>query len=274
MKTPALALAACVACLITVAETTPVGAQVVQYRFTGTRFAGLAEFGDSISGVVTLDLGVAPESTQDFTPDDGGGKYSVWSDETGDFAVEAVTSANFSAGSSLGGRTYFEVIDDPYDSPPYRSGLIHTHAVIDGIEIGFYFLTNHEGVAGDGIPAVSDWKPLEDEFTYIRIYEADIAANRFDFANYRLDSFELIRDNIVIDGRDTGVEDFEYNGRLVSEILDGYAAEAKSHDQYTGRVSKLLRELRLAGLISSEDSNAILDIAEASTIGNRPKGRR
>ena len=224
----------------------PPSAQVVQFEFSGTRFGGSEDFGETISGIATLDLDALPSITQPFTPDDGCGEYAVWSNADGEFAVQVETSGGQVADSSAGGITYFEVIDDPcYGSPgPLRYGHLHWAFEQDGVETGIRFLTHNYGEAGDGVAAVSDWKPAEDSFTFIRIYFYDISAEVNHFSDYRLDSFEPVVQTIVIDGCDTGVDDFEYNGGLVSELLDEVAADARSHGQYVSQVKKLLRELQ------------------------------
>lgn len=266
----------CIVLTLILAGTTPVRAQVVQFEFSGTRFGGSEDFGETITGIATLDLDAVPSITQPFTPDDGGGQYAVWSNADGEFAIEVETSGGQFASSHQGGVTYFEVIDDPYYQSPsaYRSGHLHWAWQDDGVETGIRFLTDNYGEAGNGVAEVSDWKPDEDSFTFIRIYFYDIAAEVNYFSDYRLDSFEPVRQSIVIDGCDTGVVNFEYDGRQVSELLDELADDARSHGQYVSQVKKLLRELQRADQITSEDADSIGDCASDSSIGKRPKRTR
>lgn len=258
------------ACLVSASAfacTSTVEAQLVQYKFTGTRVGGNADFGGAIFGVVTLDLAASPYVTQ---PSSGGGcgQYAVWRSVDGNFTYDAMTSNGQTGGTSLGGNTYFEAIDDP--CRPILYGNLHCNAVVAGHEIGMYFITQDPDDSGNGIAEVSDWTPLDDAMTYIRIYDQDLTTLDFQYSNYELDTFELVRDTIVIDGRDTGVEDFEYDGELVSERIEAYADGAKSHGQFVSQVNKLTRELAKAGLLSPEERDAIQDAASDSSIGKRP----
>ena len=261
----------CIAFSLSLAAATPARAQVVQYEFTGTWFRGSEDFGETVSGVVALDLDAPPDSLIDYSTMGDCGQNAVWQD--GNFTVDAVTSAGIAAGTHLGGTTYFDMIDHTCRNPPFLSGHFFAFWRDDQFEYGVRFLTQTTSETGDGIASVSKWTPLDDEFTLIRVYQYELATETFVFGDYHLATFELIRDTIVIDGCDTGVEDFEYDGRLVSEILDELAAAAKSHGQYKSKVAKLLRELRRAGVITTEEAESIQHCADESTIGVRPKGQ-
>lgn len=242
-------------------------AQLVEYEFTGSRVAGDADFGDTIAGVVRLDFGAEPNGMQDVPF----GRNAYWTSVNGAFAIDAVTSGGLVAGTALGGTTYLNVFDYPLYVPPYSSGIIHIDSVVDGDQIGVSLFSSQYGEAGDGVPEVSDWTPLDDDTTEIKIYFNDAATGFSGFSVYRLDSFDQVRDTIVIDGRDTGVEDFEYQGELLSDRIEAHTDAAKSHGQFVSQVNKLTRDLVKQGLLTDEERDAIMLVASESSIGLRLK---
>ena len=73
--------------------------------------------------------------------------------------------------------------------------------------------------------------------------------------------------NIVIDGVDTEIADFDYNGTLVSELIQDAADNAKNHAKFVSEIAKLTKSLNKAGLLTKEERQLILNIAAQSSIG-------
>ena len=66
---------------------------------------------------------------------------------------------------------------------------------------------------------------------------------------------------VVIDGCDTGVDNVDYKGLLISELIDGYASSAKNHGQFVSSVNKLAKNLMEAGLITNKEMGVIQSCA-------------
>ncbi len=81
----------------------------------------------------------------------------------------------------------------------------------------------------------------------------------------RVRSFGL---TIIIDGIDTGINDFQYQGKLVSQHLADCAA-AKNHGDYVSRVAKLTNALKKAGLLTGNQKGIIMDAAAKSSYGKK-----
>jgi hypothetical protein len=77
--------------------------------------------------------------------------------------------------------------------------------------------------------------------------------------------------NIVIDGTDTGIKDFNYQGQSVAAILADYAASAKNHGDYVENVEKLAGKLVKAKLLTKAQAKTLTQAAEKSSIGKKPK---
>ena len=71
---------------------------------------------------------------------------------------------------------------------------------------------------------------------------------------------------LVIDGQDTGVLDFEYGKKFVSERLEEIAAKARNHGQYVRWVAWLTRRLHKAGKLDREQMKAIRKAAAHANI--------
>ena len=71
---------------------------------------------------------------------------------------------------------------------------------------------------------------------------------------------------VMIDGRDTGVEDREFKDKLISEWLEECAEEAKSHRHYVWRVRKVTKKMKRAGLLNREEKRAIVKCAREAKI--------
>jgi hypothetical protein len=67
--------------------------------------------------------------------------------------------------------------------------------------------------------------------------------------------------NIIIDGQDTNVLDFEYKNMRFSEWLDVIAAEARNHGQYVKLVAFWARRAHKAGNLEKEEIKAIVKAA-------------
>lgn len=80
---------------------------------------------------------------------------------------------------------------------------------------------------------------------------------------------EILEDQpatIVIFGCDTEVQDFQYNGEWVSQLIADCALGAKNHGQFVSAVAHLLNELKKEGLISGRDKGSIQSCASQAEI--------
>jgi hypothetical protein len=66
---------------------------------------------------------------------------------------------------------------------------------------------------------------------------------------------------IVINGCDTGVADFMYNGELISVQIKNIYSEAKNHGQFVRRVAVLTNDLMKDGIITGEEKGKIQSCA-------------
>lgn len=80
------------------------------------------------------------------------------------------------------------------------------------------------------------------------------------------DTDEVVEETIVIDGCDTGVIDYEYEGQLISEWIDDCAMDAKNHGKFVRCVAHLGKKLKKAGIITGKEKGAIQRCAARSGI--------
>ena len=73
-------------------------------------------------------------------------------------------------------------------------------------------------------------------------------------------------ETIVIDGCDTGVENMEYDGQLISEWIADCADNAKNHGKFVSCVAHLCKELKKEGIITGKEKGAIKKCAAKSDI--------
>ena len=77
---------------------------------------------------------------------------------------------------------------------------------------------------------------------------------------------------VKIDGCDTGVVDFEYQGKLFSLWIEECAAGAANHGDFVSCVTQLASDAKKAGLISGRDQGAITSCAAKSDIPSEADG--
>ena len=262
-------------------------AQLVKYQFTGTNFYNQRDVGTKISGTVTLDVGATPDycNPYNFSWDDrpafdfhgsATGYDQYWSN--GGFSVDAVTDSGLASGPSLGGYTRF--YDSKEDAKVYSDGTDYSFqrsgSSIENYEIGGggtflrgVIVSGNDRALGDGVPYVvpNPWDPSRKEFSSIVIYEYNDETAVYLYGTFTIDSFTLVPTNIIIGGIDTGIVDFQYQGKLVSKDLAEFAAAAKNHGDYVSRVTKLTNALMKAGLLTGKQKGIIMDAAAKSSYG-------
>lgn len=237
-------------------------AQIVEYEFTGTRFSGPGRFGTTVYGVITLDVGAAPNVLFDLSylcPSGGSAEQGLWHD--GGFTINGITDTGIVAGTLLGGQTTFVDLDAPCST--LGETYIHSRSTVAGGLVVIALDTEVRATGfGDGFASVPNpWDPFASTYRVIQIVDNN------QIAKFRLDSFTIIPSTIIIDGCDTGVEDFDFHGDSASSLIDACAVGARNHGQYVRCVAKLTTEFQRAGLISDGEKDAIMDCAAASSIG-------
>ncbi len=129
-------------------------------------------------------------------------------------------------------------------------------------------IDSFEFIAEDGFATMPNpWQPLNLQYHWVRVEEYDYVTFEHHFAQFLLDSFDPKPLNIVIDGFDTGLADFTFEGQSVAAIISGYASSATNHGGFVSAVNKLAAKLRKAGLITKDQANLLGNKAASSTIG-------
>ena len=249
--------------VLTAGLATQAQAQLVTYHFTGTKSQGTDGIGNTISGSLTLDVGATPDFVYDLTPDYGCGEYAGWHD--GGFSIDGITNAGFTAGTSFGGFTWtqFYVVDIPCD-------LFHSTELYNVSDNGIHYrviqvYSYSYAATGDGLANVPNpWQPFADQYKFVNIYDYNYSTGVWEHDEFTLDTFTS---TIVIAGCDTGIQDFVYNGKLVSQHLANCAAGAKNHGDYVSCVAKLTNALKKAGLLTAAQKDVIMSCAAKSNIG-------
>ena len=238
-------------------------AQLVTYHFTGTKIQGTDGIGNTITGSITLDVGATPYYTGDETPVYGCGEFAFW--RNGGFSIDGITNTGITAGTSFGGDTYLSVSD----TPCYLFDGKGIYCLSDEgvrsryIEVGSY----NYAATGDGIANVPNpWRPLADQYQGVYIEDFNNSTGVGEWGEFTLDTFTG-PPTIIIAGCDTGIQDFVYNGKLVSQHLDDCAAGAKNHGDYVSCVAKLTNALKKAGLLTAAQKNVMMSSAAKSNIG-------
>jgi hypothetical protein len=241
--------------LLTMGLATQAQAQLVTYQYTGTLIGGTDGIGNTISGSITLDVGA--------TPDYSSGGYAQWID--GDFSIDGTTDSGVTAGPSLGGTTRLDIFDY---GPDNVTVLARDWDNENGY--GILALRVDNDVMGDGIANVPNpWNPLAAQRAQIDFLSYDPVRGTFEVGSFTLDTFVLdtAPSTITIDGFDTGIQDFEYEGQFVSEHLADCADDAKNHGAYVSCVAKLTNKLKKAGLLTGAQKDLIMSYAAKSSIG-------
>jgi len=78
-------------------------------------------------------------------------------------------------------------------------------------------------------------------------------------------SFEALC-SLIIDGCETFVVDFSYEGQMISQRIQDIAASAKNHGKFVSDVVHLCNELMKAELITAEEKMAIIECAAESNL--------
>ena len=130
-------------------------------------------------------------------------------------------------------------------------------------------VSGYDNRLGDGVPGVvpNPWDPSGKNQSFIYIYEYNFVTQENRYGRFTIDSFTLVPTTIIIDGIDTGIDDFQYQGKLVSKHLADCAAAAKNHGDYVSCVTKLTNALKKAGLLTNNQKQIIMDAAAKSSVG-------
>jgi hypothetical protein len=255
-------------CAALVAIMSPLQAQLVTYQFTGTKVVGTDGIGETITGTVTLDLGAPADYVANYDDANYLGQYAQWGN--GGFSIEATTSSGFSAGTSMpNSDTLFftrDFLRDPTWGATEQFFLkSNTYDEVEMVERGAQLYSFNFGTADDGIANLPNpWKPMDATLSRITVYNYDYAAEVYEFGEYSIDSFTS---NIFIDGCDTGVRDFTYQGSTVSQQIATFGATANNHGAFVSSVAKLTNALKKASLITASEKDAIQNCAANSSIG-------
>jgi hypothetical protein len=245
---------------LTAGLATQANAQLVTYEFTGTKIEGTAGIGNVVVGTLTLDVGAAPEFVEDYPQ--YGGQFAHWTN--GGFSIDGMTDTGFGGGTSLGWHTQFWNNDQPL----YPQSSTSIHAFTDGYEKIIQVFSEGFVPFGDGIANVPNpWNPYAEQKQFIELQDYNAVTGVLEWGRFSLDTFAIPTTTIIIDGRDTGVDDFEYEGELVSELLSAYASGAKNHGDYVSRVARLTSDLKKAGLLTGAQKGLIVSYAAQSSIG-------
>lgn len=250
--------------------------QIQQFEFTAFYAYGGGtnpeHFGDTLTGVITVDYSTPPDHITDQAKYCG--EEARWNG--GNFTVDVMTDRGYAAGSLFdGGR--IEVVSR--DQPCRTSSTWHSLHSISNIFVDsdlvkftqFYTVDNRE--RGDGIADWFDFDPTGityggDEFSIVYLNDRDRTTGLWRYSYYRVDSFKPLITNILIDEVDTGIEDFKYEGTLVSELIQTAADSAKNHGKFVSSVARLTNELKKAGLITDEEKFILMETAAESTLGH------
>lgn len=262
-------------------------AQLVAYQFTGTKISGEEELGTTISGIVTLDV-VAPfdyfgliNRSWDWRPygyDEYGshiGFYQFW--RNGGFSVDAVTNSEFATGTFLGGDTYFvgfetdfknHVWGTNYDRKESGSYISNWNYDRETATDRIVHIVGYNKALGTTVPRVvpNPWDPSANDVGEIQIAIFNNNTGAYQYGIFKIDTFTLFT-TIIIDGIDTGIDDFQYQGKLVSKHLFKCAATANNHGDYINCVATLTNALMKAGQLTGKQKGIIMEAAVKSSYG-------
>ncbi len=252
-----------------------VQAQTASFQFTGTlEFVSgpdSAQFGSSVSGTLTIDYGATTDYYYRYDgPGDVIGEYRDFYNQG--FAIEGSTDGGFIVDSSSVDTTILQawaedVSSDANDASWQQNGVwaaLDDGSTYRALEVSSY--SNNVG-SSDGIADFTEWSPLREDYARVFAYAYDHATGEWSRAVYTIVFYGPLVTNIVIDGSDTGIADFDYNGSTVGNLIADLASSARNHGQFVNQVAKLCGELKKAGLISGEESEILKSAAAESSIG-------
>lgn len=238
-------------------------AQLTKYRFTGTVRPGNSHpiLGTTISGVVTVDEGTPA------VPIDGNFvRY-------GETAIEFETNTGYSGasnddiGTTIAGDwdvSAFQAIFGPYDTVQLVSFAVDEtptpysdapSGFLDQVTLFFGFAQNQQ----NGSAALTNWNPLSAEERRIDIDLLNLTPDiPRASATFEIVTFEPVPRKILVNGVETGIEDFEYRGQLISERLDDIAAAAIQYGMYDSWAARMLRRAQERGSVSEAQVSQIL----------------
>lgn len=232
-------------------------AQLTTYRFMGIsdQTTPNPALGSTITGTVTIDEGAPMVS-------DGRNAFEAF----GQTAISVETETGLS-GSSLDrpGTTsttqqYFE--EQGTIVGPFGTLQFVTHradAPLPGTTPTPNSLASFQIIAGrfeypepedQGAPLIN-WTPTADGFCQTTVRFNNVGPDgESEAGSFQLVVFEPIPDKLVVNGVTTDIDDFEYNGELLSTTLSTIAEEAIRYGMYDSPSARNLRRLYRWNLIS------------------------
>lgn len=238
-------------------------ADPVTYNFTAKLNSGEDPyFGDTLSGTLTLDPSAAPASIALFP----GAEIGTWSG--GAFAINIITNTGFQAGTLDGGSTSFFNYDFTFGGA--YSAI--TSFKDDGVTQTIISLAAPDAVSGDGAKVANPWTPLTPGPAGITVIFSDLLTTESHTVNFSVTTFASnvpVSPNILIDGKDTGITDFTYQGQSVNATIADYATSAKNHGGFVSSVTQLANALVKAGLLTNAQKSTLTSTAAQSSIGKK-----
>ncbi len=242
----------------------PANAQLTKYRFTGTATGSSnPALGTTVSGIVTIDSG---------TP-------LVDYDGTGLLVRFGETSISFETSTGISGLTSeadgenfsgdWDRPEDGYQFTDYQTIQLVTFVSNDfpsapasdepnQLSLFQFFVGYFERQQNNSAP-LTNWNPFEADTREIRVTFFNVAPNiERASATYELDTLELIPNTIIVNGVDTGIKDFEFQGQQVSALLDKIAADAISYGMYDSTLARTFRRLQQLNIISESQMMRVL----------------
>lgn len=236
---------------LAVALATQIQSAPVNYTFTGTKTSGDAFFGGTVNGTITLDLTAASTSSGEWR-------------NVPDFKITA-QAVNFSGGTGTSVDADETVYRD--SSPTKELSWFGLDFALDGSFTG----KNIALVLTSAQSGVSD--PKNDIPVFLSLNQTfyDALGGSITYDSIYSVTLTPVVTSILIDGVDTGITDFEYQGQALSVILANYAATAKNHGDYVSQVEKLAARLVKAKLLTKAQAKNLTKAADKSDIGKKPK---
>ena len=190
-------------------------AQLVTYKFTGTKFSNVASpiVGKTIAGSVTLDVGATPTDSYNFPI--GGGRAD-WLN--GRFSVNAVTDTGFRVGKSLGGDTETSFSNQDIPDPTNYSWTAISALTLDEGDDGFTYIAvvsesyedeyHTKDPHSDFLDVPNPWLPYADDkhlITVTYLFPVDLSTDSYasETVEFSLDTF--VPTVIIIDGHITDI---------------------------------------------------------------------
>ncbi len=255
-------------------------AQVDAYNLTGTIDWGYTYgdggytdlTGNSVTGQVALDRGDTPDGgLYNYNDSYAVGQSGGWTNDGFSINLDVSGLGSFGSDSTeAGGTTYYWNTDFSYYHyyGAYQGTGVQSYNW-DGNRYSYTAVYSYSfGISDDGLAEVADpWDPLADQYRYGYHYSYDYSTGVGTYFTFTLDSFDLAPTTIIIDGCDTGVDDFEHNGSLASAQINACADSAKNHGQFVSCVAKLTNTWKKAGLITDLEKTAIMECAAQSSVG-------